>query len=69
MADVIYIVDDHCNLHKLRNPDAFGDKELLQQARSIVNRYAGYKATIGEFTRSISNLKKQADAIGLELEP
>ena len=69
MADVICIVDDHGNSHKLRNPDAFGDKELLQQARSIVNRYAGYKATIGEYTRSISNLKKQAAAIGLELEP
>ena len=66
---VICIVDDEGTLHKMRNPDAFGDKEILQEARSLANQYTACKAIMKSYEERIDNLKKRAKEIGLELEP
>jgi hypothetical protein len=66
---VICIVDDQGNLHKLRNSDAFIDKEILKDARKLMEQYIKYKEIMGDYEKHIAELKVKAEAIGLELEP
>jgi hypothetical protein len=76
MADVICIVDDEGNLHKLRNPDAFENKEILKIARKTLFLYLTNKMKMNHHSKIIcdlkdvaNSLKDVANSIGLELEP